>query len=562
MTAPGWYTDPHDAAWLQYFDGERWTGERQPAVEVPQPDPLEHTVPRTDPQYLLGSEAAHHPTVTYEPPAYEAPAPHPTPPAATEYSPPPATGQYTHEPRPAWTPTPRRAATTRRRRVPLIAGVCAAVVAGLLTGGWFALHKPTPPRFTFQGKKIDEPATALTQAQKALDVIVAKRHGSRSADTRCYYAQPANPPKGMKKSDVDGAVHCGPVLFVDGDAGRTYLSFPIVSKDAGHGAVALSAASQPISPDPAKPPAGYTLRRPDGRAAPSAATLTAPPPPPAPHNALLVARLDGGALPDAPKPATMVSLHGGIRLTKLGVIERYGTGDNARSAPPGQRLVALTYTSVPGQIANVVPSAGQLGISVPGAPNRPLPSTKKGQVVVVAVPVKAQATLTLNADGVRQSIAVPGGTPGSGNLAVLRRSHIDATLSINKPIKIRFTRPGTAPSTLSGTVTVRHALIGYWTDDGKHHAANGARALLWMDFLFRAPHQDGKTGIDAPLLEITPDGGRPVHAKDLDPSAKVFAVFDVPATFTRGTVTISGTEHGSPTIAIVTPVTFTVSIPK
>jgi hypothetical protein len=83
-----------------------------------------------------------------------------------------------------------------------------------------------------------------------------------------------------------------------------------------------------------------------------------------------------------------------------------------------------------------------------------------------------------------------------------------------------------------------------------------------MDFRFRIPNETSQTGVDAPLLTIKPAGGTAIRAKDLDPSDKVFAVFEVPATFTRGTVTIRGTEPGATAITVVTPIQFTVSMPK
>ena len=51
MTMPGWYPDPQDPSWLQYFDGQRWTGDRQPASGVipavrVEPGVSELTVPR------------------------------------------------------------------------------------------------------------------------------------------------------------------------------------------------------------------------------------------------------------------------------------------------------------------------------------------------------------------------------------------------------------------------------------------------------------------------------------------------------------------------------------
>ncbi len=422
------------------------------------------------------------------------------------------------------------------------------------------MHKGKAPAFTFNGTTINQADATLSQAEKALDVIVTQRHGDKSPDTRCYFGVASDAPKGTRKTDVDSAVRCGPVLFVDGDMNRTYLSFPLTSSPAKHGSLSLAAGSAPISADPSAVPAGITLRRPDGQSPPADGTLKVPAPPAAPKDALLAAFLTGQPLPAAPHDAVMASLRGGIRLTKVGVITRYGSGDNARTAPDGQRLVAFAYSSVPGQIGDVSPTHSETGLSVNSAASRRLPSAANGQVIVAAIPARATADLVLYLDQIRQTISLPSGKPGPSNLAVLRRSHIDAALSLNKAMTIKFTRPG-ASANLAGRVTATHALIGYWTDDGKHHASSGSKALLWIDFRFRVPNQTDQTGVDAPLLTITPAGGRPIRANDLDRSDKVFAVFEVPATFTRGTVKISGTEPGTTAISVVTPISFTLAIP-
>jgi hypothetical protein len=607
MTMPGWYPDPQDLGWLRYFDGQRWTDDRQAAVVAQRPEPAAPVDPAQPPAQpdvsdLTGPRPPRHGTVL--PPAYQ-PAPQqvpyqpsseaPTGQAAGPYGGPPAgpqgqwaapTGQWSPQPEQwtpqtaQWTPQAEQWATPqtaqwppqaeqlavpgrrrKRSRLPLVLIVSIVLVAGLATGGWFILHKEKAAAFTFAGKTVYQPEATLSQAEKAVDVIVAQRHGAKSSDTRCYFALPADPPKGTKKSDVDTSVRCGPVLFVDGDPHRTYLSFPVSTSASPHGSVSLAAASSPVSADPAALPAGLTLSRPDGQMPPADGSLKVPPPPPALKGTLVAAFLTGQSLAAAPRDALMASLRGGIKVTKLGVVKRYGSGDNARTAPAGQRLAAFTFTTVPGQIGNVSPVRGQIGLSVNGGASRALPDSAKGQVIVAAIPVSGHADLVLHLDGIKQTISIPGGKPGSRNLAVLRRSHIDASLSVNAPMTIKFTQ-GSTSANLAGRVTATHALIGYWTDDGKHHASNGTKALLWMDFRFRVPNQADQTGVDAPLLTIKPSGGPTIRAKDLDPSDKVWAVFEVAANFTHGIVTISGTEPGSTKISVVTPVKFGVSIPS
>ena len=574
MTMPGWYPDPQDPSWLQYFDGQHWTGERRPAsAEIPavrvEPNVSELTVPRhaaplspgiQPPSYPIGIQPPSYP-IGIHPPSYPA-APQPKAayqpvaahvPAMQEYAPQPPT--WTPPEAPAWTPPPSR---RRPRRVRLVLALCLLLAAGLITGGWFLAHRSDAARFTFAGQTVHEPDVTLGKAERAVNAIVAQRHGAKNSTTRCYFGLPANPPNGARKTDVDSAVECGPVLFVDGDGRKAYLSFPLSSSPAGHG-VDLSPASAPVSGDPSALPPDVVLSRPDGQTAPPAGALQVPPPPPAATSTLVAASVTEPALPAASHDAVMSSLRGGVRVTKFGVVDRYGAGDDARSAPPGERLVAFSYVPVAGQIGNVSPTSRQLGVSVNHGAVRPPPHVQSGQVDVVAVPAGG-ADLVLDLDGIRQTIALPSGKPGAGNLAVLRRDHIDAMLSINKPMTIKFTTGG-KPANLSGRVTATHALIGYWTDDGKHHASSGSKALLWMDFRFKIANQTGQTGIDAPLLKLTPAGGKPIPAKDLAPGDTVFTVFEVPATFTVGTVTISGSEPGKTAIQVVTPVTFKVAIP-
>lgn len=563
MTTAGWYPDPEDATSVRYFDGDRWTDERQPTTTLPayRPDrePAYAPAETYAPAEAYSPVETYPPVEPYRPPAYPSPAPSLDPLPAGDY----ASSLLDDEDDEAdWRSTPRRrSASPRRRRRPVVIAICAAVLAGGLTGGWFVLHRSSSTPFTFDGQKIADPSATLQRAEKSVDALVASRHGVKSSATRCYFAVPAAPAPGAKKTDVDSALRCGPVLFVDGDAARTYLSYPLSSAPGPDGDVVLTPAAQPINTQPGLAPIGFTLDRPDKRSAPINAGLAVPLPQAAAANTLVSADVGNQTLPDAPNNAVMVALRGGVRLTKVGPIERFGTGDTARSAPPGQQLIAFTYMSVPGQVANNAPPPNQLGVSVNGSPVRPLPAVKGARAVVVAVPAKGHADLVLNADGVRQTLALPSGSPGPANLAVLRRNSIDATLSVNKPITIKFTRPS-GTTNLTGTVTVTHALLGYWTDDGQHHASSGGKALLWMDFSFQAPHQASETGIDAPLLHLTPAGGAQIVAKDVDPSNRVFAVFEVPASFTKGKVSITGHESGNPAIAVVTPVSFNVTLPS
>ena len=103
------------------------------------------------------------------------------------------------------------AAVRGRRKLVVICAVVVVLVAGLLTGGWFLFLRSSPSP-TYQGRKIENPSGVLSRAEGNLAILVTKRHGVKSADTRCYYAVARKAVAGVKKTDVDSDLRCGPVL--------------------------------------------------------------------------------------------------------------------------------------------------------------------------------------------------------------------------------------------------------------------------------------------------------------------------------------------------------------
>ncbi|MEP6598301.1 MAG: DUF2510 domain-containing protein [Actinomycetota bacterium] len=533
MTTPGWYPDPFDAAALQYYDGQQWTGQRRPSPRADQPQ-----------GYTLVARCY--------PPAAQ-------PWAATpaEYGLAGFPVQDDEQPT-GWLPVvPRR----HRGRTPLIIGLVVVLVAALLGAGWFFLPRKDAPPFTFGGKEIAKPEQVLTQAESAVMAVVASRHGAKNADTRCYFAQPAEPPKGTKKSDIDGALRCGPVLFVDGDTAKPYLSIPVSSAGAKDGKVTLTVAGTPSPKDPDTLPSTISLRRPDSRTPPSAAGgLSAPEPQAAGHDLLIAADLGKTVLGDAPPNAVIASRIRGVKLTKLGKIDRYGTGDDARSAPKGQQLIAFQTGDAPGQAGSGV-SPGNLSVSVDKAPGRPLPDPDAGQSVVVAVPTSATSVeLVLLDEGLDQRLSLLDGKPLATNVAVLTRKHLTGSLSVNLKVRLDLTN-GNASATATETITASRARLEWWS--GTTHASSGAKAFLVVDLRLTTIDSAELFGVDTTWLTLAPTGGTPIKARNLASGAdKIFNVFEVPASFTTGTITISGSSaSGGITATVANPQTFAVSIP-
>lgn len=439
----------------------------------------------------------------------------------------------------------------------MIAAIVTIVVVALAVGGYLGVGYLTRPALTFHGRPIADAGAPLRQAERSVAELVGRRHGAENGDTRCYYARPAGRPDA---GDVGETIYCGPVLFIDGDRSRPYLSFTLAGAPTAGEAIALSASSEPVQPNPAAVPAGVHLVRPDGQQPPTGpGTLAVPQPPQAQPNVITVVSGLADTLPTSPPSAMMASQEVGIWLTRAGTLTRFGVGDDARTPPAGQHFVAFTTQPAPGQYGSADPSS-QVAVSVPGAPLRALPATKAGQAVVIGVPDSGPApTLVLDADGVTQTLTLPAGKPGAGNLTVLTRSHRQVPLPVQAPITLTL---GSSPP-IAGTVTASQAVLGYWARSGQNHASAPSKALLALDLALTTTGQPEPLGFDPALLTLTPVGGAPIKAADLDPGPNVYVAFEVPADFTAGNVVIAGSENtpaGTP-LTVAQPVTIPVAIP-
>ncbi len=449
------------------------------------------------------------------------------------------------------TSAPPLPARRRISRSKVIIGGAAVVVlvAGLVTGGYFAFFRSSPS-LTYQGHKIDNAAGTLSAAESNLDAVVAKRHGAKDGDTRCYYAVPKTPAAGAKKTDVDTDLRCGPVLFVDGDPAQSYLNFGLTTSSTA-GAVRLTAADQPESATPAELPTELQLKRPDGKSAPAGSGgLKAPSPPPADKDALVSADLTGQTVAKAPATAVMGSLSGGIALTNLGPVSRYGHGDDARTAPAGQKLIAFATTGAMGNDGTSADLSAQAAVSVDGGTGRPLPA-KAAADYVVAVPTTAKTVdLVLSDSGLTQSISLLDGKPGAGNIAVLARQNRELNSGATAAITFSYSpavgfEDGTTGTSQTATATFSRATLSY-TDDGGATAVTASSpgtAILHVGLSYSGTHDAGPFAFPAGLVTFTPTGSAAVPAKNTGTDDQVYLVFEVPAGVTTGTITIGGTVN-------------------
>jgi hypothetical protein len=413
------------------------------------------------------------------------------------------------------------------------------------------LRPSSSPAFTFAGKKIANADAVLAAAQASTSKLVASRHGTSNADTRCYFARATTPGKGVKKSDIDDHVYCGPVLFVDGDRNQSYLSYPI-SNSSTKGAATLTAATTPTSSDPQSAPTGKTLARPDKLAPKATSNLALPKPPPAAAGVYSTTTdLSGQTIPAAPADAVIGSRTGGVSLTNLGTIDRYGRGDDARSAPAGQKLIAFKTSAGPDEDGLLNFPDGSIAVTV-GGQSHSVP--KNSSTVIVAVPSStSSADLVVTDAGVTQRLSLLSGHPAPTNIAVTRRRHHLG--NAGGPKAVTFT-VSAGPDKV--TRKARASLVGsdlrYWVRVGDNrHASAPSTALLYVDLQysyteaikkpFTAASSYGPYGFDTSLLKLHLPGGKVVAAGNYSTSAnKLYILFAVPASFTSGTVVISGHE--------------------
>ncbi len=539
MAEAGWYPDPQDQNAQRYYDGQSWTEHQRRVGEFappppPPPPPVQApaVAPSAPPPGWAGQEGQAQQQTWAGP-------------GAPSWNQPPPGAQFAPYPAP-----PRR---TGNR--PLIIGLVVVVVAGLLTGGYFLFLRDDAPKLTYSGSKIANASDVLEQAEKNVAVMVNRRHGAKNADTRCYFAVPKKPASGAKKTDVDSNLRCGPVLFVDGDATKPYLSFPLTRT--GSGNVKLAVASTPRSPDPDAPPADADLKRPDGADPPSGnGHLSVPKPPAAAKGLLATADLGSVAAPPQRDNAQMISLNTGVRLVAAGPVARYGHGDDARSAPPGEQLIAFQVDDVPGE-SHAFSSTGKLTVLVSGASPRPVPSTADSEsYVVVAVPTGRTASLQLTDAEYTQSLSLPQGDAGPKNLTVLNRRHRVASLSTTRSIPVTFSN-GANSVKATFHATAGTAELSFWVPAHESsHPTRAADAMLTMRLTYTDSLNPGSSfGFEPQLLKLKLPDGRVVSARNVASSAnKVFNVFQVPATFTTGKIVIGGSVRtGNVTLKIQTP---------
>jgi hypothetical protein len=453
-----------------------------------------------------------------------------------EQRPPDLTGTWAQGPYAAPTGpapwAPPVAPRTKRLRGPWLVG--AALVVVLLVGAGLFLFRGDP--LTLGGRYVTEPEAVLADADEVLAGYVEDRHGVAADDSRCWFE--LTEPDGH---EVREALVCGPVLFVDGDAERTWLRFPVTATTDG-GDVRLSVEPLPVDPEPDRLADPDLLRRPEG-GSPSGGSggLEVPAPPQAEPGWSTVGPFADVSWTDPDGAARLSGPAAAVTVTGLAQPDRVGAGDDARRPADGERLVAVRYAIAAGEGTSTSPPV--LSYQVTGAD--PVPVTPglvaPGTVVeaVLSVPEDAAAAdLVVDDAGVQQRLSLLTGAPGTGNLQVLARSTRVAAINAAPHLEGTLSAPGKVSAVFPFTVTVARASLQWWAS-GKQ-PADPTRAFLVLDVSLAVP-DTAPGAVPVEYLSLTLPDGTVLRAGDLnDDPAFVLPAFDVPAGFTAGTLTFAG----------------------
>ncbi|MGY1837706.1 MULTISPECIES: hypothetical protein [unclassified Modestobacter] len=430
------------------------------------------------------------------------------------------------------------AAPRRRRRVDPRLVVAGALVVLLAIGaGVLLVLRGTP--LTVDGRYVTAPAAVLADADRRLTDYVDQRAGARGPDTRCWF-QRIDP----DDTEIARELLCGPVLFVGGDPGRSWLRFPLTATPTG-GDVRLRPAGLPADPEPQALGDADLLVRPDGDSpSPGTGGLRVPEVPRAEPGFTAVGPFPVLPWAAPPGPARLSGPAASVTVTGLATPEVVGTGDAARRPAEGQRFLAVRYTVGPGEGRSTTPPT--VSYQAPGTAPVPVAPAlvAPGSTVeaVVAVPAgTTQADLVVLDDGLEQRLSLLDGSPGPGNVQVLTRANRTAEVDASQQVEGAFSAPGRVPASFPVTVRLGSATLQWFAGaDGSVRPRDPSRAYLVLEVTMALPEGDpGAVPVEL-LTLVLPDGTRRPGV-DLSPAAdRVLAAFDVPAGFTDGTVVVRG----------------------
>jgi hypothetical protein len=445
-----------------------------------------------------------------------------------------ARGPYAAPTGPA-TWTPPLVQEEKRLRGPWLVG--GALVVVLLVGAGLFLFRGDP--LTLGGRYVTAPEAVLADADDVFAGYVEERQGVTADDSRCWFELAED-----GGHEVRDTLACGPVLFVDGDAERAWLRFP-VSASAQGGDVRLSVAALPSDATPSARPDADLLWRPDGGSPPAGTAGIEVPPP----SRAAAGWTTTGPFPDLTfqAPEVTARLSGpaaAVTVTGLARTDRVGAGEEARRPAEGEEFLAVRYAIGPGEGLSSAPPALSYQVGgaepVPVAPELVTPGSTVE--VLLSVPAGAEAVdLVVQDAGLRQRLSLLTGAPGEENVRVLARTNRRVELGVTQQLTGTLSSSGRITASAPFSIALDRAALQWFAGaDGKRHPADPGDALLLLDVSMGIPDQE-PGAVPVEYLSLTLPDGSVLRAGDLDEDpGLVLPAFLVPADFTDGVIGFGG----------------------
>jgi hypothetical protein len=290
--------------------------------------------------------------------------------------------------------------------------------------------------------------------------------------------------------------------------------------------------------------------------------LAVPDPPPGAKDLVTSSTLGPVAAPKSLTGARVLGKSTGFTLNAAGEVPRYGVGDDARSAPAGQKLIAFQLDYTQGDVSAT--AAAPVQLVVDGGSPKALPETSGAdEWVVVALPKAGSALLRLSDGGYVQTLSLPDGKPGAANLAVLARRHRNGSVRRTVSIPARISN-GNGSANLTFRARISLASIDFWAPGHDTvHAPDARHAILSTNLTYTDSGSPGTVfGFEPALLRLRLPGGQTLRPRNIAKGNRIFNVFTVPATFTSGTLQVTGSERvDGVTLRIERTASFPITIP-
>jgi hypothetical protein len=402
------------------------------------------------------------------------------------------------------------------------------------------------PAVTHAGHDIADAGKFLSTLDAAFrnDATAGDEPANLHAQARCYLATSG------EDHDISAHAFCGPVLHQFGDVNKPWDSYRITfggTSDSptlhasGHATVGVQL------------PSGSTLVRTDGKTPPSGRDgLTVPPPPALDPGAAMTLDEETG---DKLTPITDGRLIGySYSFQERGVarLNVVGRDREQRRAADGQKLLLIRYDYAAPEGSDTDPVLATLVVDGARTTLNDVVKPGDGQLLVVSVPATAaKVQLELADAGVEQHLDLATGQRESDAAAVLYRKGQSlqaqddgsgVSVAVNKEFSLPFRRGDIFDGKYPTTLTVNKMDLKYWVSSDLHASAPDL-GLLQFD-VQTSGGNSWHGPVDPNRVVLVGDDGVTYKAKTDNTWDNINLMnnrywFEVPATFTGGTVTIT-----------------------